>query len=238
VKMLRLLSFLAVVLGVQSASAPFITPCKSEDNACVMASAIKAVPIFAPGIPELGIKSLDPLALKPVKGDTAGLKLILTDTTVRGMKDCVVEGVKHDLTKMKQGLTIRCTVQLKGNYKLDGQILVLPIRGEGKHIIDIRDIVIKAATDLENTQGEDGKVHWKVKSWKHTYQTRGGAHFDFENLFNGNKILATPVEEFLNSNWQDVMKEVAPPIVKAIVEAVVNDVKALYHAVPAEELMA
>lgn len=49
-------------------------------------------------------------------------------------------------------------------------------------------------------------------------------------------FLAEPIQQFLNSNWRDVMNEVAPPIVYAIVEGVVNGVQALYKAVPAEEL--
>ncbi|KOB68703.1 DUF233 protein [Operophtera brumata] len=179
--MLRYLIFLAVIFGVQSALAPFITPCKSGDNDCAIQSAQAAVPIVAPGIPELGIKPLDPLPLRLVKGDSAGLQLTLKDSLVKGMRGCKVEGIRHDLTKKKQSLTIKCTVQLTGDYKLDGQILVLPIRGEGKYVIDI-------------------------------------------------------LEQFLNSNWRDVMKEVAPPIVYAIVEAVVEGVESIYKAVPAEEL--
>lgn len=123
-------------------------------------------------------------------------------------------------------------------------------------------------------KGEDGKDHWHIKSWKHNYQTKTGAKFDFQNLFNGNKVLgklrtigkhtyllntylsgigtllfvlpnivisplfsAGPVVDFVNSNWPEVMKEVAPPIVHAIVEKVVEAVDALYKAVPADELM-
>lgn len=40
----------------------------------------------------------------------------------------------------------------------------------------------------------------------------------------------------MNTNWSDVMKEIAPPIVNAIVSRVVEAVEALYKAVPAEEL--
>lgn len=75
-------------------SAPFITPCKSGDNACAMQSAQVAVPIMATGVPELGIKPLDPLHLDLVKGDTAGLQLTLKNTDVTGMKNCKVEAMK------------------------------------------------------------------------------------------------------------------------------------------------
>lgn len=47
---------------------------------------------------------------------------------------------------------------------------------------------------------------------------------------------ADPIEHFLNANWRDVMTEVAPPIVYSIVEGVVRGVKAVYKAIPLEEL--
>ncbi|XP_021192609.3 circadian clock-controlled protein daywake [Helicoverpa armigera] len=228
--------FLAVILGANSASAPFITPCKAGDNACYVASAQAAVPFIAVGIPELGIKSLDPMEFDVIKGDQGGLSLTFKDTAVTGMKGCNVDGVKHDLTKGKQSVTIRCTVELNGNYKLDGQLLVLPIKGEGKYKINIRDIVIKASTALSTVDGDDGKKHWNIDNWHFTHQTKTGATFKFENLFNGNKVLAGPVEDFVNTNWREVMHEIAPPIVHAIVARVVEAVSALYKAVPAEEL--
>lgn len=49
-------------------------------------------------------------------------------------------------------------------------------------------------------------------------------------------FLADPIQQFLNSNWRDVMNEVAPPIVYAIVDGVVKGVEAVYKAIPAEEL--
>ncbi|XP_026744443.1 circadian clock-controlled protein-like [Trichoplusia ni] len=228
--------FLAVILGAKSASAPFIKPCKGGDNACIVSSAQAALPIIAAGIPELGIKSIDPMHLEVIKGDQGGLALTFKDTTVTGMKGCNVDGIKHDIKKAKQIVTIRCSVDLNGLYKLDGQLLVLPIKGEGKYNIKIRDIVIKTTTELKTVPGADGKQHWHIDSWKFASQVKTSARFDFDNLFNGNKILAGPVEDFVNTNWRDVMQEIAPPIVHAIVARVVEGVEALYKAVPANEL--
>ncbi|KAJ8716875.1 hypothetical protein PYW07_003502 [Mythimna separata] len=233
---LTYLCFLAVVIGARSGLAPFIKPCKSGDNACILQSAQAAVPVMAAGIPELGIKSLDPLHFDEIKGDQGGLQLNFRDTTVTGMKGCKVENIKHDLAKSKQVVTIKCTVELTGDYKLAGHLLVLPIRGEGKYHISIRDIVIKANTALVTVDGADGKKHWHIKDWHYTSQVKTNARFNFDNLFDGNKILAGPVEDFVNTSWREVMNEIAPPIVRAIVARTVEAVEALYKAVPAAEL--
>ncbi|XP_075975632.1 protein takeout-like [Anticarsia gemmatalis] len=234
--MLRTLSFIAFVVASQAAEAPFIKPCKSGDNPCIVASAQAAVPFIAPGIPELGIKSLDPMEFDVIKGDQGGLSLTFRDTTVTGMKGCTVEAVKHDLNKGKQSVTIRCSVDLKGQYALGGQLLVLPISGEGKYHITIQDIIIKASAKVVTVDGEDGEKHWHVDTWQYSSTVRTNAKFEFDNLFNGNKILSDPLHSFVNANWKDVMNEIAPPIVKAIVTRVIDAVKALYKAVPAKYL--
>lgn len=74
--------------------APFIKPCKLDDRQCVIQSAQAALPIIAPGIPELKVPSLDPLRIDLVKGDQGSLKLTFRDTDVNGMKGCSVDNAK------------------------------------------------------------------------------------------------------------------------------------------------
>ncbi|XP_063381559.1 uncharacterized protein LOC134668041 [Cydia fagiglandana] len=234
--MLRYFCFLAVILGVRSASAPFITPCKKGDSACIIRSAQAAVPFLAAGIPELNVPAVDPMLLKVVKSEEAGLRLTLKNTTVTGMKDCTIEDTRLDEASDKLDVVVRCSVVLRGWYKLRGTILVLPIRGEGRDTIKIRDIVITANTKLATVKGADGQEHWHVSKWDHSFDVRTKTTFDFENLFDGNKALSDPVDAIVNANWKLVMTEIAPPIVRAITERVVAAVEAFFAAVPANEL--
>ncbi|XP_068633993.1 circadian clock-controlled protein daywake-like [Battus philenor] len=230
------ISFIALFWTVHSASAPFIKPCKDGDGACVLASSQAAIPVVAQGIPELGVKSLDPLHVPLITSDQGSLKLTFKDTVLTGLKGCKIDSVKHDRIKGRQTLVFHCNMVLEGDYVLDGQLLILPVQGKGKYKIDIRDIMIKTVTDFKTEQGADGKAHWKITKWRDSFQVKSGVTFEFENLFNGNKVLADPVIEFANSNWKDVMQEIAPPIVHTIITEVVNVVDTLYKAVPAEEL--
>ncbi|XP_059057499.1 circadian clock-controlled protein daywake-like [Achroia grisella] len=234
--MLRFISFLAIIYSVNCASAPFIKPCKSSDNACLLASAQAALPIVAAGIPELGVKPLDPLHIPLVKSNTAGLEVTFSDNVVTGLKGCKIEAIKNDLAKNKQVIAMRCSTEWRGNYQMDGQMIVLPVKGEGKCVLTVQDLVVKTTSDLTTVQGEDGKPHWHIAKWKHAYEVKTNAKFQLDNLFNGNKVLADPVINFMNSNWQVVMKEMAGPSIYATIEAVIDAVEAIYKAVPAEEL--
>ncbi|CAK1585757.1 unnamed protein product [Parnassius mnemosyne] len=234
--MLRFICFLTLFWNANSGLAPFIKPCKDGDNACIKTSIQAALPFFASGLPELGVKPLDPLKIPLIKSEQGGLELTLRDTTLNGLKGCKIESIKHDMIKGKQTLVLRCNMNLEGNYNLDGRLILLPVQGQGKYSIKIQDIVIKTITDLTTEQGEDGKPHWKILKWRDSFHVKTGATFYFDHLFNGNKVLADPVIEFANTNWNDVMQEIAPPIVHAIIAEVFKNAEAFYKAVPAEEL--
>lgn len=50
---------------------------------------------------------------------------------------------------------------------------------------------------------------------------------NFENLFGGDKLLGTTMNQFLNENWQDILNELKPVLRKAIakiVKGIVNPV--------------
>lgn len=50
-------------------------------------------------------------------------------------------------------------------------------------------------------------------------------HFEFDNLFNGDKALTATMNEFVNANWRDIYEEMKPGISKAtglVVKSMIN----------------
>lgn len=79
-------------------------------------------------------------------------------------------------------------VSLKGHYKIDGKVLILPIKGEGA--CDLRLDNITAVVELI---GKERKVkdivYMEIEDFKFTFETTR-LRIKFENLFNGNKQLS------------------------------------------------
>lgn len=71
-----------------------VTKCATADTECAKNSAQAMVIPFAAGLPEHNVETLDPLKFKKVDASSPNLKLILTDITVTGMKNCIVMKVK------------------------------------------------------------------------------------------------------------------------------------------------
>ncbi|KOB65021.1 DUF233 protein, partial [Operophtera brumata] len=191
-------------------------PCSASDpslNQCVEKVISVAGPLFADGIPALGIAPLDPVQLGTVNVDSPALKIIFTDT------------------KGKAILDFTANVTLKAHYDMNGQILILPIRGNGQAKIKITNLNIVVKYDFETREG-----HWVITGYKDHYKM-DRAQFKFQNLFNGNQQLASTTERFTNENWQIIMSEIAPGAIKQIIQSCVDKVQQFFSAIPAKELL-
>lgn len=54
-------------------------------------SSAKVLPLFADGIPDLNVEKMDPMVLKHVDATKTTLKLIVSDVTVTGLRNCEVK---------------------------------------------------------------------------------------------------------------------------------------------------
>ncbi|KAJ0183538.1 hypothetical protein K1T71_001514 [Dendrolimus kikuchii] len=158
--------------------APFITPCHAHDTACLKSSAQKAVPILAAGVPSLGIEKMDPMRLDRVQASQAGLNMDFRNTVVKGLRNCEVLSLKRKTTKTD--LEIKCSVILQGDYKLDGKLLILPIEGNGKYKIKIRNRILSLDYRLLWVRYPEG---WLLKLWRTLYRDKTGTYEVNHNIY-------------------------------------------------------
>lgn len=113
-----------------------------------------------------------------------------------------------------------------GDYIVDGQILILPIKGNGKSNITMGKlmllpifIIVKLisftfAVDVDLSidfvgvpYEKDGASYMKADQIKMTIDTKK-MFYKVDNLFNGDKELGDNMNLFLNENWQEIFFEV------------------------------
>lgn len=61
-------------------------------------------------------------------------------------------------------------------------------------------------------------------------------HFDFQNLYNGDKLLGDTTNRFLNENWNDIFKEIRKNIFDAFTLIAENTLRNVFNKVPYEDL--
>ncbi|XP_059057570.1 circadian clock-controlled protein daywake-like [Achroia grisella] len=221
-----------------SNSVPFITKCNLSDSKCLKKSTQAAIPIFASGLPDLGIEPLEPVLLKKVDASTPNLNLVASNLLITGLKNCIAKKLFINDAKPRKFLfKFECTADLKGNYEMKGQILILPIEGKGKVHSAIRKIVITINGEFHDITGKDGETYLEIRNWSHTFDLKDKCDLVFENLFNGNEVLGRAAQDVINSSANDVIFEIGPPIITAVVTKVVDSIQTFFHAVPFKDLV-
>lgn len=129
-------------------------------------------------------------------------------------KNINIESIsKSSITKCRSDLgkfILKCEsvspeIGLIGDYAMKGQILFLPINGKGKSKIILRNLVTKHEIIGEPIE-ENGELFMKIKLYKIKLVPEK-VNFDFQNLFNGDKLLGDTMNNFLNENSQIVFSE-------------------------------
>ncbi|KAL0880295.1 hypothetical protein ABMA27_002747 [Loxostege sticticalis] len=210
-----------------------IAKCKPDDKNCIKLSAQALIPIVAGGISEFGMEPLDPLPIKTIDGSTKDVKLIASDVIVTGLKGCDVHQITRENSKINVDLL--CTVDVKGDYEIKGKILFLPVDGKGNLIVSLSKVLISVQADIKEVE-LNGKKHWDIMNWAHSFDLKDRANIELTNLFAGSEQLTKAMKEMFGGAANEIVKEVGPPIVKAITGEVVNTVNKFFHNVPVEEL--
>lgn len=245
--MARTLLALAGLLAVAAvaAAAPKSLPstwptCKKTDpklGECVRDAVHVAVrDLAAKGAKEFGVFPIEPLMIKQLDIDQGtgpvSIKLNFKDLQIYGLAAAHVGVVKAEVDKYHfvAPLTLPDGVHLKGQYKIDGKVLVLPIKGEGAC-----DLKLSNITGMVELVGKQHKVkdvvYMTLEDFKFTFDTTR-LQIKLENLFNGNKQLSDSMNVFLNENWADILGELKPAIQQAFGAAFGDISNRIFRKVP------
>nr|XP_013111117.1 unnamed protein product [Stomoxys calcitrans] len=143
------------------------------------------------------------------------IDVTLTDVDLIGfknMKFTAIKGFQADLSGRTELIATIPELRLKGHYKIDGQILVLPIKGEGDMEIVISGAQSNYSFDMKPNE-KKGKIHAVVEHVKFNIEP-DQIKFRLDNLFNGDKTLGDNINLFLNENWRELYAETKTNLLK------------------------
>ncbi|KAJ8922053.1 hypothetical protein NQ315_008694 [Exocentrus adspersus] len=241
--MFRSLLVLVVVALAADAKklASYIKPCKRDDpnlNECAKKNGLEAIPFLLKGDKEYKNPSLSPLLLPRLDVDAgANLKITFTDVTLRGLETVDFRDIKINLDKKTIFVQVALkALNLQGHYEIDGRILVLPIQGNGPCNLTFEDLVVNYGFKYELVKKEDGKNYINPNIKPDVTYTMKNVHFQFDNLFNGDKTLGDQTNKFLNENSGDINKDLGESISQTISAVVTNIIQLIVAVVPYDEI--
>ncbi|KOB74335.1 DUF233 protein [Operophtera brumata] len=100
------------------------------------------------GDPKLGTDNLDPMHHDVIEGNLSVLKYKLTNSTVKGHKDCKIENIKLDPGNIGLHADMICpSLKMYGTYSINGRLVALPVEGTGEYSIITTVAVHKFANE-------------------------------------------------------------------------------------------
>ena len=217
--------------------------CKITDDQCMLDTANEIVK--KNDFSGLGLPPLDPLAIDKLDIEQGGnhsvqISLKLRKVHLIGLSKAKVykiSGFQSDPNKMKLEIKMKSPLGVvKGPYKINGKVLVLPIQGNGTVTLELHNLDVTLRF-LTKKVVRDGKTYMEIEKSKFRYVVTG-AKVNFTNLFNGDKALGDNMNYFLNENWSILLDELKKPINDGFAEIFKNIMNKLFMSTPYDEIFA
>ncbi|XP_065206151.1 uncharacterized protein LOC135835692 [Planococcus citri] len=182
---------------------------KSPDfHRCMLDNEEALLPHIIDGNETLNIPNLNPMFVPKIvvkQGNKQiGLSMEVTDVKIYGMGGLKINQL--DLNMDKKHLKTRIVIprlEIIGNHKTTGNIMVVKVYGQGKFNITAVGVDLEYENDFDYETKEDGHVYTMLKSQKIKMLNFKRVHYNLENMLGDDK-LDTAVNELLNQYWREL----------------------------------
>lgn len=200
----------------------FLHVCHKNDPQlidCMTKSVEFLRPYLSAGIPEMDVPSIEPLELGDLlvseSSVSNGLRITAKDIKAFGPSNFKITRLGVSEYGQEYHFDIALPhLYVTGIYTVNGQILLLPIKGTGKFTGNFTNCIGSTKVFFnKNIANEDDyilikKIEIKIKV--------GRGSLKLNNLFNGDKVLGDAINEVINQNFEIVSEDIIPLIEKAL----------------------
>lgn len=100
-------------------------------------------------------------------------------------------------------------LKIDAKYSLKGNILLLPVVGNGDARLTLRDVMTSVSTNFSLVESEPGRQVLNIDTMKVTFIV-GGMRIHLTNLFNGNEILGNCNSNMINlTNFHEQINKIS-----------------------------
>lgn len=242
--MLLAVCVIVIIQTNDAAFPPNLTKCSMDDGECLKRALQYIITNHYGGVPELGLGAIDPFHIDhasshdPTVGDTSTftVNLNVSDSSILGIKDGTVARAefKTKSKSIKGEFDINFPVlELQGDYKIGGNILNVPIAGDGKYTMNFVEPKMKIKFLGKLVQRGNGE-YIELGKFKTRMEINNGS-LNFRNLFNGHQILGDTVNQFINDNWQQVFPEFSRPLFDIFSSILKKHCQKVFDTMPVNE---
>ncbi|KAG5880989.1 hypothetical protein JTB14_017999 [Gonioctena quinquepunctata] len=236
--------FSVVFCGIQCVFAQkpyFIKKCYKDDeevNTCLRQSINFLIANFRRGIPELDVYDPEPIIIDEIQlalgTGPDGYRAIFRDIEAYGVSNVSVVGV--DIETGQYQLTMYIPkINVRAKYESSGVLILVQASGGGNYWGEYDGTKIKIY--FKGTpQYVNGRPYFSLQQIKMDFSVRN-IRMGVDGIQNGNTIIQAALNLFINSNSQELLKEMKPHLKKKLLILIKDFADKLFSRVPYDEFI-
>ncbi|XP_041979968.1 uncharacterized protein LOC121733699 [Aricia agestis] len=237
----------ALFISANAFSADNIEKCSLKDDECLKRSFKNTLKsIGKTGVPELGIPSIDPVAVKNFHVTVLdSIDLNFKEGVVKGIKNCEFKKYSIDLDKKIGTTKIACDLTIKGHFDISGSSPALQgligrdsIKGEGNAKVKLEKLTLEFTVPLKLEKHDDGKLYLQYPGDKLKYKyTVDKMTFAADKIFIGKEDISGFVVTYLNQNWKSLMQNFGKTFMDKALEQYSDFAKNLFNKISIDKII-
>ncbi|GBP66848.1 Circadian clock-controlled protein [Eumeta japonica] len=192
--------------------------CSREDpnvDACLLRSFNSLAEYLKGGAPEFGIEEGEPIIIDELSialgGGPDGYRATFKDIHATGASNMTITNVRSDLDSHQFQLTMWGPhISTRARYRSSGVLLLVRASGGGDYWGEYDGVKAKVYFRGEPYE-RDGRTYLRLKQLKLDFSVKD-IKMGVENLHNGNAVLQAALNLFINTNAQELLKEMKPEL--------------------------
>ncbi|KDR14106.1 Protein takeout [Zootermopsis nevadensis] len=219
----------------------YILPCNRTDpdiNSCIKRGFTHLRPYIADGIPELSVPPMEPLVIPLLMMENGNgavrVRAAFNNMTIRGASNYSITWIKSDVSKyrIEMGLALP-RIEATGRYEVTGNILLFPVRSKGEFRAVFYNISAVSKILGKEVTMEDGKQYMRTDNLFVDFNL-GKSRFRIKDYLNDGNILGEAMNQFLNQNADEIIKEMKPAASQTIARYFRDFLNAAFLKIPIE----
>lgn len=236
-----LLFFTAVIATGASNTKIFGGRCSRQDpnvDACLLRSFNSLLEYLKGGAPEFGIEESEPILIDELSialgGGPDGYRATFKDIHAMGASNMTITNVRSDLETHQFQLTLFGPhISARARYRSSGVLLLVRASGGGDYWGEYDGVKAKVYFRGEPYE-RDGKTYLKLQQLKLDFSVKD-IQMGVNNLQNSNAVLEAALNLFINTNAQELLKEMKPDLKKDLAEKMSRFLAHILDHIPYED---
>ncbi|XP_041973831.1 protein takeout [Aricia agestis] len=217
--------------------------CSQQDpevDDCLLRSFNSLVDHLKRGTPELGIERTETLVIDELSialgSGPDGYRATFKDIHATGVENMTITNVRSDLETHQFQLTMYGPhISTTARYRSSGILLLVRASGGGDYWGEYEGVKAKVYFRGE-PYTKKGKTYLKLKQLKLDFSVKS-IRMGVENLENSNAVLEAALNLFINTNAQELMKEMKPQLKQDLAEKMSRFLDRILAKIPYNDLV-